>query len=197
MLGFRHRRGHDLRSTVITLAQVDGGVQAILEACTHTPKSAKAISGYSRFPWTAKSAEVAKLQLARKSHRNTEVASLPLAAGDLGTGGAQVTFNYLETLDKTNGGGGNRTRPSALEGSGVGGSPEVAYADIAPSSPVLQLVPGGVDGSRRASTCAPVPTLSPEASAALLVTLERLRDAQGSAERTELDQAIDLLRGGR
>lgn len=69
MLGFRHRRGHDLRTAMITLTQEDGANQAILEACTHTPKSAKAISGYTRYSWAVRSAAVAKLKVVRRSHR--------------------------------------------------------------------------------------------------------------------------------
>ncbi len=38
MLGFRHRRGHDLRRTFITLAQVDGARRDLLETITHGPR---------------------------------------------------------------------------------------------------------------------------------------------------------------
>jgi integrase len=36
-LGLRHRRGHDLRRTMISLAREDGARPDILEMCTHTP----------------------------------------------------------------------------------------------------------------------------------------------------------------
>lgn len=65
LLGLRERRGHDLRSTFITLAQEDGGLQNILEKCTHTPGNAKAIKGYTIYTWPVRSAEVAKFRITR------------------------------------------------------------------------------------------------------------------------------------
>jgi hypothetical protein len=38
-LGLRHRRGHDLRRTMISLTRTDGARKDLLELCTHTPKS--------------------------------------------------------------------------------------------------------------------------------------------------------------
>ena len=65
-LGLRHRRGHDLRRTMITLARTDGARRDILELCTHNPKKGGgAIDLYTTFPWASLCEEVAKLQLAK------------------------------------------------------------------------------------------------------------------------------------
>ena len=37
LLGFRHRRGHDLRCTMVSLTREDGARKDILELCTHNP----------------------------------------------------------------------------------------------------------------------------------------------------------------
>ena len=61
-LGLRPRRGHDLRRTFITLAQVDGARRDLLETITHGPRG-DIVSVYTTFPWPALCAEVAKLQI--------------------------------------------------------------------------------------------------------------------------------------
>ena len=38
LLGMQRRRGHDLRRTFITLAQVDGGRRDLLQTITHGPR---------------------------------------------------------------------------------------------------------------------------------------------------------------
>lgn len=63
LLGLRRRRGHDLRRTFITLAQVDGARRDLLETVTHGPRG-DIVSIYTTFPWPALCAEVAKLNLA-------------------------------------------------------------------------------------------------------------------------------------
>jgi hypothetical protein len=62
MLGLRHRRGHDLRRTFITLAQVDGARRDLLETITHGPRG-NIINVYTTFPWPALCAEVAELRI--------------------------------------------------------------------------------------------------------------------------------------
>jgi integrase len=62
LLGFRHRRGHDLRRTFITVAQVDGARRDLLETITHGPRR-NIINVYTTFPWPALCAEVAKLKI--------------------------------------------------------------------------------------------------------------------------------------
>ena len=66
LLGLRHRRGHDLRRTFITLAQVDGARRDLLETITHGPRG-NIINVYTTFPWPALCAEVAKLKI--EEHR--------------------------------------------------------------------------------------------------------------------------------
>src|SRR6266478_1500215 len=61
-LGLRARRGHDLRRTFVTLAQVDGAKKEILEAITHGPRG-DIVSVYTSFPWPVLCAEVAKLKI--------------------------------------------------------------------------------------------------------------------------------------
>ncbi len=62
MLGMRRRRGHDLRRTFITLAQVDGARRDLLETISHGPRG-DIVSVYTTFPWPALCAEVAKLNI--------------------------------------------------------------------------------------------------------------------------------------
>jgi hypothetical protein len=62
LLELRPRRGHDLRCTFITLAQVDGARKDILEAISHGPRG-DIVSVYTTFPWPVLCAEVAKLKI--------------------------------------------------------------------------------------------------------------------------------------
>ena len=62
VLGLRRRRGHDLRRTFVTLAQVDGARRDLLETITHGPRG-DIINVYTSFPWPALCAEVAKLKI--------------------------------------------------------------------------------------------------------------------------------------
>lgn len=61
-LGLRPRRGHDLRRTFITLAQVDGARRDLLETVTHGPRG-DIVSVYTTFPWPALCDEVKKLRI--------------------------------------------------------------------------------------------------------------------------------------
>ena len=66
MLGFRHRRVHDLRRTMISLARGDGARADILEICTHNPgKSGRTIDLYTSFTWESLCAEIQKLLVVR------------------------------------------------------------------------------------------------------------------------------------
>ena len=62
LLGLRDRRGHDLRRTFITLAQVDGARRDVLKPLTH-PGEADIVGLYTTFPWPTICAEVAKLRV--------------------------------------------------------------------------------------------------------------------------------------
>ena len=81
LLALRPRRGHDLRRTFITLAQVDGARRDLLEVVTHGPRG-DIVSIYTTFPWPALCAEVAKLNIALLGR--SEVVEMPqqrVAAG--------------------------------------------------------------------------------------------------------------------
>jgi integrase len=61
-LGLRHRRGHDLRRTMITLARADGARDEVLKAITHGPSTAIQ-EQYTSWPWPVLCAELVKLQV--------------------------------------------------------------------------------------------------------------------------------------
>ena len=70
LLGFRHRRGHDLRRTMVSLSREDGARKDILELCTHNPKkTGSSIDVYTTFPWEALCREVEKLVVRRHDPR--------------------------------------------------------------------------------------------------------------------------------
>ena len=62
-LELRHRRGHDLRRTMISLARSDGARKDLLELCTHTPKKDAAIDMYTTIEWPSLCLEVGKLKV--------------------------------------------------------------------------------------------------------------------------------------
>ena len=67
-LGLRHRRKHDTRATLISLACDDGARPDIIEhRVTHTKKSRSAFDGYRRgVQWEETCAEIMKLKIERK-----------------------------------------------------------------------------------------------------------------------------------
>ncbi len=65
-LGLRHRRGHDLRRTFISLARSAGAQVDILRRATHKP-SREVIEAHSTFEWPVLCREVAKLVIARRT----------------------------------------------------------------------------------------------------------------------------------
>jgi hypothetical protein len=74
----RHRRGHDLRRTMISLAQEDGADRFKLEVCTHTPGNGRtAIGMYTTYQWPCLCAEVAKLNIARPVEQPPTVSEPP------------------------------------------------------------------------------------------------------------------------
>jgi len=89
MLGFRHRRGHDLRRTMISLSREDGARKDLLELCTHNPsKKGSSIDVYTTFPWEAFCGEVQKLLVRRRTPDNVVdlrpgvAADVPPVSGD-------------------------------------------------------------------------------------------------------------------
>lgn len=59
VLGLRHRRGHDLRRTMISLCRSNGAISDILRRATHKPPK-EVIEGYTTFEWQVVCAELAK-----------------------------------------------------------------------------------------------------------------------------------------
>ena len=57
-----NRRGHDLRRTFITLAQVDGARRDILETVSHGPRG-DIMNIFTTLPWQALCGEVSKLKI--------------------------------------------------------------------------------------------------------------------------------------
>jgi len=80
-LGLRHRRGHDLRATFITLAEDDGADPNVLARITHTAKGRSAYKGYSRTQWDTLCRELGKLQIRRSSRGDVIALPLAVAAG--------------------------------------------------------------------------------------------------------------------
>jgi integrase len=64
-LGLRHRRGHDLRRTFVTLCRVDGARKDILEMISHNPRG-NIVDIYTSMPWPSLCEEVAKLKVERR-----------------------------------------------------------------------------------------------------------------------------------
>jgi hypothetical protein len=79
-LGLRERRGHDLRRTFITLAQVDGARRDLLETMSHGPRG-DIVSVYTTFPWPALCAEIAKLKIELRSRSVADSGSKAFATG--------------------------------------------------------------------------------------------------------------------
>jgi len=75
-LGFRHRRGHDLRRAFISLARSDGARADVLRRVTHKPPP-EVFEGYTTFEWPVVCAEVVKLKVLRRP--TAEVIALPKA----------------------------------------------------------------------------------------------------------------------
>jgi integrase len=61
-LGFRPRRAHDFRATMISLGIAHGATEEILSTLTH-PSPSKAFEAYQRFSWPTLCAEIAKLPI--------------------------------------------------------------------------------------------------------------------------------------
>ncbi len=82
-LGLRHRRVHDLRRTMISLARADGARSDLLEVCTHGRRGS-IVDVYTEFPWEALCGEVAKLRIERRAAQ-AEIIELRVAAPAGGT----------------------------------------------------------------------------------------------------------------
>jgi integrase len=91
ILKLRRRRGHDLRRTFITLAQVDGARRDLLEAVTHGPRG-DIVSMYTSFPWPALCEEVAKLKIGLRQGI--------LLDGKLGSFATEFATNQLKARNR-------------------------------------------------------------------------------------------------
>ena len=82
-LGMRHRRGHDLRRTFISLARADGADRDKLKAITHGPSRA-ILDLYTTWDFATLAAEVAKLNVRPRGVEKVArlaTASLPVSEG--------------------------------------------------------------------------------------------------------------------
>jgi integrase len=61
-VGFRRRRGHDLRRTFVSLTQADGGRPEVLRHLTH-PGERDVYSDYTTWPWRVICEEILKMRL--------------------------------------------------------------------------------------------------------------------------------------
>lgn len=67
-LELRHRRGHDLRRTMISLARNNGANKDILAWATHGRSKKSTIDDYTTLEWKTLCDEVAKLTISRREH---------------------------------------------------------------------------------------------------------------------------------
>lgn len=64
-LGFRRRRFHDLRRTLITIAREDGAERDILRLCTHGAPGSDVMELYTSFGWAKLCAQIAPIKIQR------------------------------------------------------------------------------------------------------------------------------------
>jgi integrase len=112
-LGLRHRRGHDLRRTLISLAISDGARKDLLNLCTHGPPRREGIDAYITIGWEPLCAEIAKLKISRAKPTVVppdDSGDSPIVSSELGTVLVQSEENTCNTNTLDDGGAGNRTR---------------------------------------------------------------------------------------
>jgi integrase len=105
LLGFRQRRGHDLRRTFVSLAREDGAAPDVLRLATHAPSS-DMLDLYTSVPWERLCGEVAKLRIERR--KPAEVLELHSKACCNALLHPEEEGSKVKRLD--GGGAGNRTR---------------------------------------------------------------------------------------
>ena len=101
-LGLPRRRGHDLRRTFITLAQVDGARRDLLETISHGPRG-DIINVYTTFPWPSLCDEVAKLKI--------ELRQGIVLDGDFGSLATKFATNQATARNRWT----NRATPTGFE----------------------------------------------------------------------------------
>lgn len=134
-LALRHRRGHDLRRTMISLAQDDGARKDVLKLGTHGRTRRDAIDDYTTLEWETLCREVAKLQVQRRAVTRVVVA--------MGGAGGDGPVTLLPEQDSR----GHETHvDSATPRAGAAGSrgnAPVAHREAAPgTTPLLGSTPG-------------------------------------------------------
>lgn len=101
-LQLRHRRGHDLRRTFISLARADGARPDILKLITHGPGN-DMISIYTEMPWPALCEQVAGLKVSRLVGQVVQLTTVTLVADGPGltTGLLPVPLSDEDSGDPT------------------------------------------------------------------------------------------------
>jgi integrase len=160
-LGLRHRRGHDLRRTLVSLARTDGARADLLERCTHNPtKKERSIDVYSTFEWAPLCAEVAKLrigpELLATAEKDEGAGSLDSGSLPRATALATGTASAAE-IPRPNEWRRRESKPAPAILAGLPPNPFAAF-DVA-ISPADADSPGSAmtaDGARSDTTCSNV-----------------------------------------
>ena len=124
-LGFRPRRGHDLRRTMISLARTDGARGDILEHCTHGPRG-DIVNLYTTLPWHALCAEVSKLRVAL---RGGAVVTMKATGGDPQPSGITGAPDEAVTIAVTVG----RELPDSARNPGAYGATPAGFEPASPA----------------------------------------------------------------
>jgi integrase len=187
-LELRHRRGHDLRRTCISLARSDGAEKDILRRATHKPPK-EVMDGYTTFEWTVVCRELAKLKVHRQRTGQILVIPRALAAGDSGlaTVLATVEGQPTEAAEET---------PLALPGLEPGKSTFVkTFLDLSKNKSCVNTRtcdggPGGavgVEAGLTQSVCSNV------ANGPIAVSRELAEQLRSALESGNVIQALKLL----
>lgn len=123
-VGLRERRGHDLRRTFITLAQIDGARRDVLKPLTH-PGEQDIVGLYTTFPWPVVCAEIAKLRLPLPGEPDT---TTPIGSASNGVHGPEqdhaVLHRATQRIEASNA---RIIRSPVVAGYSSGYSPDCSY----------------------------------------------------------------------
>lgn len=75
--GFRARRVHDARRTLITLARADGAAADLLKWVTHGPPKSKIMEVYSSLPWETLCEQISCLKLDLRKPEGASITRMP------------------------------------------------------------------------------------------------------------------------
>lgn len=149
-LGLRHRRGHDLRRTCISLARSDGAQKDIHKRTTHKPPR-EVIEGYTTFEWPVVCREVLKFQM--KLRDAGKLIEMPRAVAANGPGvpaELATAFATGSRRSEENWSGPPRTRTQKGE-PGLSLDSEVEHGDSGPYDADASRAPPVEQGSADAS----------------------------------------------